>query len=143
LNTKKLLAALIVLVGLAIIAYASRDLILQASKSPQDFFAVVLLVVVCVASVLLSQMRVTRIFIDSHSAMVLKVGIAMLLLALLSPFVLGGVILFFPASISWTPPERFIEPAIFLVAAVGIFGFVLAMMPAYLKLIEHFRSVKR
>ena len=141
-KTQKLFGVLAIFVGLAILFYFGRELVQQASKSSTDFGAVVLLLVVWAFSFSLTRISAARTFIEAHSMTVLKVGIAMLLFGLLSPFVFVGFVFFFPAgTANWLPSERAIEVIIFGVAAVGILGFMLAMMPAHIKFSEHIRNM--
>jgi hypothetical protein len=106
-----------------------------------DLLSVLAVMVVVNLVLAISLLPRMRIFINQHGNRILKIGISMLLLFLLGPFVLLFILI--PLSITVKLPDHYFDAVLWTDFGLALTGMVIAMIPAHVKFFEYLRDARK
>ena len=131
------LSILMIVLGVALLIYFSRNGILRAMVRSPDLCVVVVMLVIVNSVLFVALTTRVRIFINEHAKSILRVGLAMLSFSLLSPVVLLCILI--PLNITLNLPDHYLDDILWGNFGMGFIGMLVAMIPAHVNFFEYLR----
>jgi hypothetical protein len=141
LKTQNFISVAVIVLGIALIFYFGRNGIFREMAQSPDLFAVIAIMGVVNSVLAISLAPRVRVFIIRHRKRIFKIGIAMLLFFLLSPFALLCIVI--PLNITVNLPDHYLDAILWGDFGFAFAGMLIAMIPAHVKFFEYLRESRR